>query len=99
MAKTERWVEYVAEPVNADMDIIDPDFYDTLEQVRARVPFMWAQYPDALYIDVAKVFNVGNEEDGITDRRYAYIDRTYPDGRVVRLKTPSGPSREPVEVQ
>jgi hypothetical protein len=99
MATTERWVEYVAEPVNADGDIIDPDFADSLEQTRARVPHMMAQFPDAVYVDVAKVFNVGNEDDGIADRRYAYIDRTYRDGRVVRLKSISGPSREPVEVR
>ena len=98
MARTERWVEYVAEPVDEHGDIFEPNFYDTLKQVRAQVPHLLALYPDALYVDVANVLNVGNEDDGITDRRYTYIDRTYRDGRVVRLKSTSGPSHDPVEV-
>ena len=69
--------EWVAEPVDQHDDIIDPIFGDTFKEVEHVTA---DSYFDAVMVNFALVRNVGNEDDGLQERQYAYLtDGTLPD--------------------
>ena len=62
--------EWVAEPVDQHGDIIDPIFGDTFNDVR---DVDAADFENAVAVNIALVRNVGNDDQGLQDRQYAYL--------------------------
>jgi hypothetical protein len=62
--------EWVAEDCDENGDIIDPAYGDTLAEVmRYHAP--------ADNVSYALVKNIGNQEDGLKSREYAYLKNNY----------------------
>lgn len=63
--------EWVFEEYDEHGDIVDPLFSDTLQDALSNVPDI---QPHNTY-GVALVRSIGNDEDGLINRQYAYIDK------------------------
>ena len=60
--------EWVVEEHDQYGDIIDPLFFETYkEAIRESLDCVG-------YYEIALVRNTGNDEDGLTDRQYAYVN-------------------------
>lgn len=75
--------EWRLEPTDEHGDILDPMFYASRAQAAAAVPAVLAMFPDAVYVDLAKVVRYGDEDEGVIDAVYEYHTRTYRDGRAI----------------
>jgi len=62
------YYEWTVEELDEHGDIIDCYFYDRITEI----PRHWL---DNELMDIGLVWRTGNEDDGETDRAYAYIDR------------------------
>lgn len=69
--------EWVAEPMDKYDDIIDPIFCDTYIDARK---YKVADFDGCVKIEIGLVRNLGNDEDGLLDRQYAYSLDTEFDG-------------------
>lgn len=88
MAKRNRWTtEWVAEAVDEHGDIIEPIYGPSEKFVRGFVAFGDGE----AHWDIARHRVFGNDDDGILDREYEYVERIYADGRRVPLTTDGGP--------
>lgn len=96
--RSRRLVEWILEPTDEHGDVIDPQQgYKTQAAAQLDVSSMFAQFPAAAYVDLAKLTLTGSVSDGVTDRLYEYRERTYRDGRRVELTTDRD-GLSPVEV-
>lgn len=76
-ARSKVQYEWVAEPIDKDDDIIDPMYSATLNEAKS-----WSieDFDGAVKIKIALVRNLGNDEEGLQDRQYAYLDNFEFDG-------------------
>lgn len=63
--------EWTAELIDADGDIIDPTFWDSLKDART---VSTDDHPGAIGVDVGLIRHVGNDVEGEIDREYVYLD-------------------------
>jgi len=79
--------EWVFEELDENGDIVDPLFSDSFKEAKSYRDQMVSNYG----YDIALVKYIGNNEDGILDRQYAYIKdealpATFPDRTKVPVK-------------
>lgn len=75
IVKVTQFTEWVAEPVDDAGDIIDPQYVASEREARAEVPGLFAQYPECVAVEIAKVVRHGSDAEGEIDREYTYVAR------------------------
>lgn len=62
------WYEWKVEEKDGDGDILDVHHYSTLGQAKRAAPSNPEEF------DICLVWNQGDDCDGVTDRKHAYLD-------------------------
>lgn len=87
MFKRTTRTEYTLEPTDEHGDILDPLHFDTLGQATNAIPAAFADFPNAVCVDLAIVKRRGSEAEGEIERVYDYKLRQFRDGSFVLLTT------------
>jgi hypothetical protein len=66
--------EWIVEEIDEHGDIVDTSAWDTAADALAQADLLRLSVPSGWSVDVGLTRNVGNDDEGLTGRSWAYLD-------------------------